>query len=119
MANAKKGEVSALLDGKLISLSLTFNGMCEIEDHFGEPIVALLTRMQDGTKLSFREVRAFLHVVLRQKLPDATVEDAGRLIEESGLEIMGDLIDRCRVLSEGDPETDKPEKPTPARVTAQ
>lgn len=112
MANAKKGELGVRFGGKTVSLALTFNALCELEDHFGESIIPLMTRMQDETKLSFREVRAFLHVVLVQKVPDATIEDAGQLIEENGLEIFGQLMERCRVLSadEGAPGKTPPER---------
>ncbi len=116
MANAKKGELSVRLDGKTVSLALTFNALCELEDHFGETIIPLMTRLQDEATLSFREVRSFLHVVLRQKLPDATIEDAGRLIEENGLEVFGQLIERSRVLSSGDDAT--PGKTPPEREPA-
>ncbi len=115
MANPKRGELAVKFDGKTINLALTFNALCELEEHFGENIVKLMTRMNDETKLSFREVREFMHVVLMQKVPDATIAQAGEMVEENGLEIYGKVMERCRVLSDA---ADQPGKATPERVPA-
>lgn len=98
MANAKKGHVGAMLDGKPIKLALTFNAFCELEEFFAENVEAVLGRMETDPK--FNDIRAVFWAAMLEDRPDATMKDAGRVIEENGVGLLEVLIDRAAFLAD-------------------
>ncbi len=49
MANRHRGEISAMLDGKLYTLCLTLGALAELEDAFGgEDMLAVARRFETG-----------------------------------------------------------------------
>ena len=82
MANRRRGEVSALLDGRERTLCLTLGALAELEASFGaDDLVALAARFEGG-KLSARDLIRVIGCGLRgagEAVSDAEV--AGMRIE--------------------------------------
>lgn len=66
MANAERGEVELMLNGKEYILLPTFNAMCTIERKTGKPLMAIATDMMN---MSHTEVATIIHHFL--KMADA------------------------------------------------
>lgn len=105
MVNAKKGQVAATLDGKPVTLSLSFNALCELEDHFGEPVLGVLNRMGATDTPKLTDLRAVFWAAMLEHRPESTQQDAGRLLHESGMDLFEKLIRTNEMLSE------EPEEP--------
>ena len=74
MANSRRGEVAAILDGRSRVLCLTLGALAELEAAFGaEDLVALAARFETG-KLSARDIVSIVGCGLRGA--GATVSDA-------------------------------------------
>ena len=75
-ANARRGEVGALLDGRPYTLCLTLGALAELEEGFGTPdLPALAKRLSQG--LSSRDVMLILRAGLRgggHAVPDDAIE---------------------------------------------
>jgi len=109
VSNAIKGEVTLLHAGKSYIMVLDFNALAEFEDEVGANALALI---QTPDKMSARQVRALFWAGLKQRQPDVTLEDAGRILT-SNFDKMGEALGAAFP----DAEPEKPAgKPVRARA---
>lgn len=97
MANKSKGQISFDADGKTYILQFTINSLCELEDK------ALSTINR------FASTRAMMWAGLLKNHPSISLQEAGDLIEITGLTKAGDLIGEAFKLA-------FPEAPDPLAV---
>jgi hypothetical protein len=84
MANRRRGDVEALLDGRRYTLRLTLGALAELEDAFGAgDLVALAARFESG-RLGARDLSRILGAGLRGAGADISDEDAARMCIEGG-----------------------------------
>ena len=81
MANKVRGQIPADFDGGKINLLLSTNAICELEDAAEKPITALLDELNDPSRLRMKTVRLLFWAMMLDEKPDATIADAGRLID--------------------------------------
>jgi hypothetical protein len=81
MANKVRGEIAADFEGGKINLILSTNAICELEDAANRPITALLDEVGDPARVRMKTVRLLFWALMLDERPDATVADAGRLID--------------------------------------
>jgi hypothetical protein len=85
MANARRGEIAALLGGRERRLVLTLGALAELESAFGvEGLSALGERFETG-RLRARDLAAILGAGLRGAGELVTDEEAGALAHPEGL----------------------------------
>lgn len=77
MANKIKGETALSYDGAEYSLVLDFNALAEFEDAIGAKAMPIL---QDPSGMSIKQMRALFWAGLKQRHPEITLEDAGRIL---------------------------------------
>lgn len=84
MANARRGEIEAVLDGRPRVLVLTLGALAELEASFGAAdLMALAERFERG-RLSAGEAVRILHAGLRGAGEDITLDEVARLRAEGG-----------------------------------
>lgn len=86
MANKHRGEVSIMLD-KERTLRLTANAVVRVEKEIGFPI----TKLNEDT-LGFEAIRALLWGSLLHEIKDLTPDEAGELIDQSGIEYVAEKM---------------------------
>ena len=82
MANKVRGQIPANFDGGKINLLLHVNSICELEDAADRPITDILDELNDPKRARMKTVRLMFWAMMLQDKPDATVADAGQLIQE-------------------------------------
>lgn len=99
MANQHRGEIAVKYDGKEINLILSVNSICALEDRVDCGVQEFLaSRFSDMDNVRMKDIRLLYWALMLQAIPDASLEDAGRLID--GLKgkqhaIMAEAIDRA------------------------
>lgn len=88
MANPIKGEVALQHDGVTYSMVLDFNALAEFEGETGKSAMAVLA---DPDRMSVTELRALFWAGLRQRHPDITLIDAGRILT-TNFDKLGDAM---------------------------
>lgn len=86
-----RGGVTFEAGGKAYSLRYTTNALCRLEEASGKPIGSLLSGMQDGG-MSIATVRLVLWAGVS---PAVTVDHAGDMIDELGIDAVSDLITKA------------------------
>jgi hypothetical protein len=85
MANARRGEVEAVLDGQTYVLCLTLGALAELEDAFGaSDLTALMGRFATG-KLSARDLSEVIAAGLRGGGEDASARDVAAMRCDGGV----------------------------------
>ncbi|KFB10332.1 hypothetical protein [Nitratireductor basaltis] len=92
MANAERGAVALEAGGKVYSLRFSTNAICEVEDHFGKPIMKIVEDLQDETNVSMKMVRALVWGALLEEHPAIQPSQAGYLLDEVGVPVMTEKI---------------------------
>ena len=87
MANPHKGEV-ALGDYTLV---MSINAVCELEDALGKSIDEIGAEMSGGS-MRMGTLRAVVWAALQEHHPGTTMQDAGRIIGEVGMDEVGPKI---------------------------
>lgn len=64
------------------------NALCAIEDITDLDMGGFLEKLSDPKKLQFRMVRAFVWGACQKHHPDMTIEEAGDIISDAGLEVV-------------------------------
>lgn len=94
MANPRRGEVAAILDGRSYKLCLTLGGLAELETAFGdESMLALAQRFESG-RLSARDCIRIIAAGLRGAGHDIADDDVARMQAEAGVSGFVDLVSR-------------------------
>lgn len=81
MANRVRGEISANFKGGKINLILSTNSICELEDAAGRPITDILDEIGNPGRVRMKTVRLLFWALMLGEKPDATIGDAGELID--------------------------------------
>jgi hypothetical protein len=85
MANSKRGEIDATIDGKSYTLCLTLGALAELESGFGaSDLVALASRFEER-RLSARDILRIIGCGLRGAGNDISDEDVARMKVSGGL----------------------------------
>jgi len=111
MANKVRGQFAAKFNGGTINLQLHVNSICELEDAADRPITDILEEFDDGKKPRMTTVRLLFWAMMLEEKPDATIKDAGQLIQDmrgNHDEIMHAAI--IAAFPEPSDEDDQPEK---------
>jgi hypothetical protein len=82
MANRERGEVALRSGGKVYTLRLDFNALCDLEDTIGRPIHDL-----DFGKPSMRLTRTVVAVALRANHPEIDERGAGDIVQGAGVPV--------------------------------
>lgn len=94
MANQRRGEIEAVLDGKTYTLCLTLGALAELEAAFGdEDMLALASRFERG-RLSARDVQKVVAAGLKGGGVDVSVEAVGQMRAEGGAAGFVDIVAR-------------------------
>lgn len=112
MANAVRGEVSFEAAGTTYRMKISTNALCEIEDALGESIDEVGRKIAENKSAKIRVLRTLVWGALLDRHPNLTPKDAGRLIDEIGMEKASELIAKCFELMQ--PEASGNENPPQA-----
>jgi hypothetical protein len=88
MANAFLGEATARVDGKVYTLRLDFNAMCDFEERTGRDAIGVLADFEFGGKTRISDLRALVHAMLLRHHPDATLALAGDILSQDSTALM-------------------------------
>jgi len=110
MANKVRGQIAAPFEGGKINLMLSTNSICELEDAANRPITDLLDELNDPKRAKMKTVRLLFWAMMLDERPEATLADAGRLIDG----VRGDhdriMMDAILAAFPDAKEGDEPEK---------
>ena len=106
MANVKRGEVAAVLDGRAYTLCLTLGALAELEAALeGDDILAIARRFEGG-RITAREAIAVIGAGLRGAGHEIDDADAARMRVDGGvpgyLSLVVNLLQAAFGLSESD-----------------
>lgn len=94
MANQRRGEIDAVLDGRTYTLCLTLGALADLEAAFGdEDMLALATRFERG-RLSSRDVQKVLAAGLKGGGTDVGLDEVARMRAEGGAAGFVDIVAR-------------------------
>lgn len=82
-ANPHKGEVSIKIDGASYTLKMSSNAICVAEKVSGQTMSQLAAGLGDG---SFLAIRSMFMAALSSQFPALTLEQAGDLMDNAGIE---------------------------------
>ena len=114
MTTSKRGGVTLDVDGKEYAVRVSTNAMVRYQDRAGETFVDGLNALQNATT-DIRRARDLFWAAL---VGDFSVEDAGDLMDEAGIEVAMAKLSEATVLafpqgdSEGNGEAGKPARKT-------
>lgn len=113
MANPLKGEVELKAGEESYTLTFSVNALCELEDHFGEPVAKIAQRLNDPDNLRLSTVRALVWAGLRDHHDDVDIKEAGRVATAAGIPACVEAIGKALELAfPADKEgTDRPRPP--------
>lgn len=114
-ANARRGEIGAVLDGQTCTLVLTLGALAELESAFGaDDLMALAERFGRG-RLSARDAARIIHAGLRGAGADVTLEEVERMRADGGAagfaRIVTDLLGATFAAPAGEAAPRPPELP--------
>ena len=103
MANARRGEIEACINGKTWTLCLTLGALAELESAFGdEDMLALAQRFEKG-KLSAEDAARIIGAGLRGAGHDVTDETVRTMRTDNGVIGFVDIIARLLSATFGGP----------------
>lgn len=85
MANSRRGEISAELDGKAFTLCLTLGALAELESTSGASNLVDLAERFDARKLSAGDILRIIGCGLRGAGNKVSDEEVGRMSASEGL----------------------------------
>ena len=102
MANGRRGEIEAKIDGKSLSLCLTLGALAELEQAFGvDDLMALAGRFEKG-RLSARELAILIGCGLRGAGHDLSNEAVLAMQAENGIAGFVDMAHRLLAATFGE-----------------
>lgn len=81
MANKARGQISADFNGEKVNLILSTNAICELEDAADRSINDILDEIGNPKRVRMKTVRLMFWAMMLDEKPDATVQDASKLID--------------------------------------
>jgi hypothetical protein len=94
MANHRRGEIDAELDGRTYRLCLTLGALAELESAFGEEDMLALARRFETGRISARDACRIVGAGLRGAGHEISDADVGRMQAEGGLAGFIDIVAR-------------------------
>ncbi len=118
MANGKRGEIQALMDGETYTLCLTLGALAELESSMGAQDLVALAQRFEANRLSARDILRIIGCGLRGAGHALTDEDVSRMKVSGGLagyvQIAADLL-AATFGDAPEPRTANPRTPQDAR----
>jgi hypothetical protein len=104
--NRERGTVTVEVEGQTWSLVLDLNAMVAVEGHFSTPgqHVTILDVAQQLQRGSLTHARVVVWASLMQHHPDATLDDAGRVMLAGGATVMQALLTTLTQALQADPQ---------------
>ena len=110
MANPHRGQVDIKAGDRTFTLSFSINAMCELEDLMGEPIARIAQGLGDAGSVKISTVRALVWAALRDKHPEVTLEGAGDIIADAGVNGVMEAIGRAFAMAFPEQSKARPRK---------
>ncbi|CAI2936037.1 GTA-gp10 family protein [Aminobacter niigataensis] len=86
MANPHRGSVALQAGDRAYTLSYSVNAICELEAELDKPVTEIVASIQDPRQLRLSSVRVLVWAGLRDHHPDLTVQEAGTIITDAGIQ---------------------------------
>jgi hypothetical protein len=115
MANARRGEIEARLDGKTYCLCLTLGALVELESAFGASDLVSLAERFEQRRLSARDLLRIIACGLRGGGHAASDEEVAQMKVEGGLGEYARIAATLIAATFGDGDAANP--PTPQHAT--
>lgn len=116
MANKRRGEIAAVLDGHPRVLVLTLGALAELEAAFGaDDLMALAERFERG-RLSAGDAARIVHAGLTGAGEEITLEEVMRLRAEGGAAGFARLVAELLAATFGVEEAPLSPRPSPPRT---
>lgn len=113
MANARRGEIEAVVDGRPRVLVLTLGALAELEDAFGAAdLMALAERFERG-RLSARDAARILRAGLRGAGEDVSLQEVEQMRVEGGAAGFVRIVAALLSITFGAPQETAPSPPLP------
>lgn len=90
MANPHRGEVAFKVADAEYTLKFSTNAICELEERLDKGLNVIVANMERLTT-----VRALLWAGLRAKHPEVTIQQAGEMIDRSGMAAATEIIGKA------------------------
>lgn len=94
MANHRRGEIDAVLDGRVYRACLTLGALAELESAFGEEDMLALARRFETGRISAKDACRIVGAGLRGAGHEVSDADVGRMQAEGGLTGFIDIVAR-------------------------
>ncbi|MFV0368261.1 MAG: gene transfer agent family protein [Hyphomicrobiaceae bacterium] len=94
MANQRRGEIDAVLDGRRYRLCLTLGALAELESAFGDEDMLALARRFEAGRISARDACRIIGAGLRGAGADVQDEDVAQMQAEGGVGGFVDIVAR-------------------------
>ncbi len=117
MANQNRSAVALEAGDKVYSLRFSTNAICELEEHFGKPIMAIVNDLEDESRVGMGLVRAIVWAALLEQNPNITHKEAGRILDEAGQQVVMEKIGLA--LQRFFPDGEASDKPRPRKAKAE
>lgn len=114
MANARRGEIDAVLDGRTYRLCLTLGALAELESAFGEEDMLALARRFEAGRIAARDASRIIGAGLRGAGSDVSDADVARMQAEGGVAGFIDIV--ARLLGATFAGDENAARATPARA---
>ncbi|MEC9246275.1 hypothetical protein [uncultured Nitratireductor sp.] len=92
MANPNRGAVALETEDKVYSLRFSTNAICELEEHFGKPIMQIVNELEDESRVSMGMIRSIVWAALLEHDPEITHKEAGRVLDHAGQQVVMEKI---------------------------
>ena len=94
MANQRRGEIDAVLDGRRYRLCLTLGALAELEHAFGDEDMLALARRFEAGRISARDACRIIGAGLRGAGAEVQDEDVAQMRAEGGVGGFIDIVAR-------------------------
>lgn len=94
MANARRGEIDGVLDGKRYRLCLTLGALAELEHAFGDEDMLALTRRFESGRIAARDAMRVIAAGLRGGGLEVSDEDVASMRADGGVAGYIDIVAR-------------------------
>jgi len=87
--------------GESHTLEFGYNAMCDAEEHFQRSLDEVFLELEDeASKFKHKKIiRGLIWAALQENHPDITVKETGKLIQEIGIDVVGEQLIKGLVLA--------------------
>lgn len=86
MANPNRGSVALQVGDRAYTLSYSINALCELEELLDKPVASIIEAIQKPAELRMSSVRAIIWAGLQDHHQGLTVQEAGQIASEAGMQ---------------------------------